>query len=138
MTFTTEQQKKHRTAFVEDCHQKAWGASCNADFIAKHLDQLTADYTKLKADDDKLAEEIKTLETAVDEHTKDNRDKRKALQERRNGLSKRTQFVLMTHEQGQKTLAGLYQAIETNLALAKHAEAWEWKEVQAQPDEKAA
>ena len=130
-TFTEEQQKQHRQGFIEDCHQKAWGASCNADFIAKQLDELTADYTNLKAEDDKLAEEIKALETAVDEHTKDNRDKRKALQERRNGLSKRMQFVLMTHEQGQKSLAGLYQAIETNLALAKHAETWEWKEAAA-------
>ncbi len=128
MTFTDEQQKEHCETFIHECRQKAWTASCNADYIVKQLDDLTADYTKLKADDNKLAEEIKALETALYSHTKDNRDKRKTLQERRTALSKKMEFLLMTHSQGQKSLAALYQSVETNLALAKHAETWAWKE----------
>jgi hypothetical protein len=36
-------------------------------------DKLIEDYGKLKAEDEKLEGEIKTLETAVDHHTKDSR-----------------------------------------------------------------
>ena len=53
--------------------QKAWSAACHADWIAKQLDKLIEDYGKLKAEDEKLEVEIKTLETAVDHHTKDSR-----------------------------------------------------------------
>jgi hypothetical protein len=60
-----------------------------------------------------------------------NRDKRKTLQAGRNALSKKMEFLPATHQQSEKSLAGLYQAMETNLALAKHAETWEWKEVAA-------
>jgi len=38
----------------------------------------------LKAEDEKPEAEIKSLDLAPDYHTKDSRDKRKALQERRN------------------------------------------------------
>lgn len=55
------------------------------------MDQALAEYTKLKEEDAKLEGEIKMLETAVDAHTKDNRDKLKALQERRNILAKQMQ-----------------------------------------------
>jgi hypothetical protein len=65
----------------------------------------------------------------VDAHTKDNRDKRKALQERRNGLSKQMEFLGQTIQEGNSKVNNLYAGIETNLALAKHAETWEWKEV---------
>jgi hypothetical protein len=50
--FTDKQQAAHRKAFIEECHQNAWGARCNADFIAKGLDDLMTQYTKLKAEDD--------------------------------------------------------------------------------------
>jgi hypothetical protein len=43
---------------------------------------------KLKKDDETLEGELETLKNAIDAHHKDNRDKRKALQERRNGLAK--------------------------------------------------
>jgi hypothetical protein len=131
MTFTEKQQEKHRNAFIEECRQKAWGAACHAEWISTQLDKLVADYGKLKAEDDKLAEEIKALETAVDSHTKDNRDKRKALQERRNGLAPRMHVIGASVQEGQKAANSLYAGIESSLALAKHAETWEWKEAEA-------
>jgi uncharacterized protein YlxW (UPF0749 family) len=131
MTFTERQQEQHRQAFIDECRQKAWAAACHAEWISTQLDKLIADYGKLKAEDEKLAEEIKALETAADSHTKDNRDKRKALQERRNVLASRMQMIGASVEQGQKAANSLYAGIESSLALAKHGETWEWKEVQA-------
>jgi uncharacterized protein YlxW (UPF0749 family) len=75
--------------FIKDCRQEAWGAACHANWIGGQLDKLIEDYGKLQADDEKLEGEIKVLETAIDSHTKDNRDKRKALQERCNILAKK-------------------------------------------------
>ena len=134
-TFTEQQQKDHRDAFIDDCKQKAWGAACHADWIGKQLDKLVADYSKFKAEDDKLDEEIKTLETAVDSHTKDNRDKRKALQERRATLSQNMQLLGQTVQNGNKEANRLHSSIESNLDLAKHAETWEWKEVEQKQNE---
>jgi cytochrome c-type biogenesis protein CcmE len=37
----------------------------------------------------------------------------------------------------QQGLSGLYQSIEANLQLAKHAETWEWKEVEAKQKDTA-
>jgi uncharacterized protein YgiM (DUF1202 family) len=79
------------------------------------LDKVLAEYTKLKEGDTKLEGEIKALETAADSHTKDNRDKRKALQERRNTLAKQMQAVGESHTQGQQALNGLYQSVEASL-----------------------
>jgi hypothetical protein len=64
-------------------------------------------------------------------HTVENRDKRKSLQERRNMLAKQMQGLQMAMQQGQQALNGLHQSIEGSLALAKHAETWEWKEAAA-------
>jgi chromosome segregation ATPase len=97
-------------------------------WISGQLDKLVSDHGKLKADDEKLAEEIKTLEAAVDAHTKDDRNRREALQEQRNALSKQMEFLGHTIQEGQKTANDLYPNIETSLALAKHPERWEWKE----------
>jgi chromosome segregation ATPase len=133
VTFTSRQQKEHRQTFIDDCRQKAWGAACHADWIGKQLDTLVEDYGKLKAEDEKLDAEIKTLETAVDAHTKENRDKRKALQERRNTIAKSVSLLGKNMQDGQQALSGFYQNIVTNLALAKHAETWGWKEVKADP-----
>jgi len=130
MTYTEDQQKEHRAAFIHDCRQKAWGAACNAEWISGQLEKMIADYTKLTEEDAKLAAEIKELEAAVDSHTKDNRDKRKALQERRNGLTAQKEFLGKTIQDGQANANRLYGTIETHLALAKHAETWEWKEVE--------
>jgi hypothetical protein len=71
--FTPLEQSKHRKAFIDECRQKAWGARCHADWVAKGLDSVMAEYEKLKAEDDRFAGEIKTLEAAVGSHTKDNR-----------------------------------------------------------------
>jgi hypothetical protein len=131
MTFIDKEQKEHRAAFIEDCRQKAWGAACHANWIGAQLDMLIEDYGKLKAEDEKLEAEIKTLETAVDAHTKDNRDKRKILQERRNTIAKGMSLLGKNMQDGQQALGGFHQSIEANLALAKHAETWEWKEAAA-------
>jgi hypothetical protein len=48
------------------------------------LDKVIENYGKLKAEDETLSTEIKALENAIDYHTVENRDKRKALQGRRN------------------------------------------------------
>jgi hypothetical protein len=34
-------------------------------------------------------------------------------------------------QQGQEALSGMYQSIEASLQLAKHADNWSWKEVEA-------
>jgi hypothetical protein len=38
-TFTIGQQQNHRHAFIKECRQKASGAACHADWIAKQVDQ---------------------------------------------------------------------------------------------------
>lgn len=129
MTFTRAQQKEHREAFIKDCRQRAWAAACRAEWIGKQLDKLVEDYTKLKAEDEKLEGEIKTLETAVDYHTVENRNKRKALQERRNVITGQMKTLGHDVQQGQLGANELYQSIEASLQLAAHAETWEWKEV---------
>jgi hypothetical protein len=128
MTFTKLQQEKHRKEFTEDCRQQAWGAACHANWIGKQIDKLIEDYGKLKVEDEKLVGEIKTLETAIDYHTVENRSKRKALQERRNTIAKGMQLLGKNMQDGQQALNGLHQSIEASLQLAKHAETWEWKE----------
>lgn len=135
MTFSPQQQEDHRNAFIAECRERAWGAACHADWIASQLEKMTADYSKLTQEDEKLAAEIKALETAIDSHTKDNRDKRKTMQERRNMLSKQMSALgRMVHEANQAANT-LYGNVETQLALAKHAETWEWKEAQSTPSD---
>jgi hypothetical protein len=108
VTFTNDEKTIHRREFINECRQKAWGAACHAAWISGQLDKLVSDYGKLKADDEKLAGEIKALETALDGHTKDNRDKRKAVQERGNALFKANGFPRADHpgraDQGQQPL----------------------------------
>jgi hypothetical protein len=130
-TFTGKQQTAHREAFIEECHQNAWGARCNADFISKGLDDGMAEYAKLKAEDDQLAADIKDLEDATDHHTVDNRQKRRALQGRRDDLMKVQNALAENIRQGQQAVQNLLRSVENNLALAKYAEAWEWKEADA-------
>ena len=60
-TFNGEQQEHHRKAFIEDCHQKAWGAACNADWIGKQSDELTSQYEKLQKEDADLDAEIERV-----------------------------------------------------------------------------
>ena len=137
MTFTDVQQAHHRQAFIDESRQKAWGAACNADWIGKQLDDLMKQYNKFKADDAALETEIKTLETALDSHTKDNREKRKGLQSRRDILTRAIQALSQNMTQGQRAMHQLYAEAENNLALAKHAEGWSWKEAEAKSGEAA-
>jgi hypothetical protein len=67
MAFTPEQQQQRRQAFIDECHQKAWGAACHADWIGSQLDKLVSDYGKPKAEDEKLGAEIKALEVLARE-----------------------------------------------------------------------
>lgn len=128
MTFTEEQQQEHRDAFIKEARQNAWGASCHADFIAKNLDELMAEYTRVKEEDDTLAADIKEAEQAVDSHSVDNRQKRKDMQEKRNQLARIMQALGDNMGKGQKAMEQLLQSVESALALAKHAEGWAWKE----------
>ena len=127
MTFTKAEQDNHRKALIEDCKQKVWGARCHADWISKGMDQLAAEIEKRQKEDG----ELKAAEAAVDFHTVENRNKRKAMQERRNQLAKEIGRIGEYLKLGQQSLQGLYQSIESNLELAKHAAGWEWKEPQA-------
>src|ERR1700722_20112297 len=86
-TFTAAQQKKHRAAFIEECRQKAWGATCHADWISKNLDDLLAHYQKLQAEDKELETGIDDLAKAPDYHTVDNREKRKEMEQRRTAIA---------------------------------------------------
>jgi uncharacterized coiled-coil DUF342 family protein len=133
MTFTKAEQDKLRKAFIDECRQKAWSARCHADWISKSMDQLAAEVQKRQKEDGELDAAIKAAETAIDFHTVENRNKRKAMQERRNQLGREIGRISENRKLGQQSLQGLYQSIESNLELAKHAEGWEWKE--AKPNE---
>jgi hypothetical protein len=137
MTFSDGQQQEHRDAFIKECRQRAWAAACRAEWIGKQLDKFVADYTKLKAEDEKLEGEIKTLETAVDYHTVENRGKRKSLQEHRNTIAKGMALLTADTQQGRQGVNELHQTIEASLQLAAHAEKWEWKEVETKPSAQA-
>jgi uncharacterized protein YlxW (UPF0749 family) len=128
MTFSKEQQQHARKVFIEDCRQKAWGAACNAEWLSEKFDEQMAEFEKLQKEDGELEAQIKALDNAIDYHTKDNREKRKALQERRNALAKTKEIVGATATQLQRGMQQLYANVEQNLALAAHAETWEWKE----------
>ena len=86
------------------------------------------DYEKLQAEDHELGENIKKLDLAVDSHTKDNRLKRKDLQERRNAIAKTTKALALNMQEGQNAMQGLYQSVDASLQLAAHAAGWSWKE----------
>ena len=51
------------------------------------MDQLAAEIEKRQKEDGELEAAIKAAETAVDFHTVENRNERKAMQERRNTLA---------------------------------------------------
>jgi DNA anti-recombination protein RmuC len=135
MTFTEKQQKEHRVYFINECRQKAWGAACHADWISKSVDKLLAHYQKLQAEDLTLEADSKELASALDAHTVDNREKRKAIQGRRDQLTQQMQATAQSAQQGQKAMQQLLQSVESNLELAKHAEDWKWKEVETKLDD---
>ena len=137
-TFTKSEQTAHRKAYIDECRQKAWGAACHAEWIFKGLERVVAHYTKLQEEDRQLEGDIKALETALDYHTVENRNKRKAMQERRTGLARQCEEIGNSARQGQQAMQDLLASVETHIALAKHAEDWEWKEIDAKPEEPAA
>jgi hypothetical protein len=59
------------------------------------------------------------------------------MQERRNTLVQQMKLIGENAQQGQRSLGQLYASMESNLALAKHAEQWEWKEAKPQEPEAA-
>jgi hypothetical protein len=134
MTFTEKQQKEHREAFIKECRQKAWSAACHSAWISKNIDELLAHYQKLQAEDNQLQADSKELASALDAHTVDNRDKRKAIQGRRDHLAQNMAVVAKSSQQGRQAMQQLLQSVESALELAKHAETWEWKETEATPE----
>jgi hypothetical protein len=124
MTFTKPQQDRRRKTFIDECRQRAWGAACHADWISRGVDDILAHYQKLQAEDRALEEAIKAAEVAVVE----NRNKRKSMQERSNTLAQQMKVISENAQRGQQSLQQLYASMESNLALAKHAEEWTWKE----------
>jgi uncharacterized protein YlxW (UPF0749 family) len=61
-----------------------------------------AEYAKLKEQDGTLEADIKEAEAAIDSHTVDDRQKRKAMQEERNHLAKLIQALGDNMGKGQK------------------------------------
>ena len=131
-TFTKAEQSKCREAFIRESREKAWGAACHADYIAQQSNLVAEEYQKVHEEDQDLERQIKDLENAVDSHTKDNRDQRKQLQERRNDHARRLQALAQQMNQAEQALRTLYGNVENNLALAKHADEWEWKEASSE------
>lgn len=82
------EQREHQEAFIRECRHKALGAAYHTEWISKRFDSLVTEYGKLKVEDRTFQGEIKKLEIALDYHTVENRNKRKALQERRNAIAK--------------------------------------------------
>jgi hypothetical protein len=72
--------------------------------------------------------QLKTLQTALDSYTKDNRGKRKSLQQKAAELAKAMGGIAQHATEGQKAMQQLYTSVETALGLAKHSEGWAWKD----------
>lgn len=136
-TFNEKQEKEHRQRFIEECLQKAWSAACHADWISKGIDGVLEQYQKLQEEDKRLEAAIQAADLAIDAHMKDNREKRKTLQERRNAVAKEMQLLITNAQEGQRAMQQLFQSVESSLALAKHAETWEWKEIETAKEETA-
>jgi uncharacterized membrane protein len=138
MIFTEPQQKGHRKAFVEECRQKAWGAMCHADWISTNLNELLVSYQTLQAEARELEVKIDELAKAPDYHTVDNREKRKEMEKRGTAIAAQMKRMFESSQDGQKAMQQLLQSAESSLALAKHAEEWEWKEAESKPDQMSA
>ena len=91
--------------------QKAWGAACHADWIAKGLDKVVAHYEKLQTEDRDLEAKIKAAEIAPDYHTVENRNMRKAMQERRNLFAKQMQALAQNMQEGQQAMRQLIRLV---------------------------
>jgi hypothetical protein len=115
-TFTDKQQEAHREHFISEYRQKALSGACHAEWVAKGLDKIAGEFTKLQEERRKLDEEIAKPET---------KNNRKPLYDRRDALDRVMKTLQLNMQQGQQSLNGLYQSIEASLQLAAHAETWE-------------
>jgi hypothetical protein len=86
---------------------------------------------KPQTEDGHLESDISAAEHAIDYHTIENRNKRKVFQERRHVVAQQINVLGQNIQSGQQTIAQLHTSVETNLALAEHAETWAWKEIEA-------
>jgi hypothetical protein len=129
MTYTTEEQNEFRAAFIKEARQKSWGAICNADMLRAILDAGRTEYTKLEERVAALNAEIDASEKAVDYHTVENREKRKALTLDRNTLSNDLMPALTTEMQRMaKQHQQLLANAEMNFRLEAHAKEFSVKE----------
>ena len=134
-TFTKEQQAQARKSFIDKSRENAWGAACHADFLAKTMEGLFAEHQKLIDEDTQLETEIKALDNSTDHHTVENRTKRKRMQEVRQQSSRQMEAAKTAVQRAMQQMQELLQTAEFNLKLAKHAETWEWKEVDNETEE---
>jgi hypothetical protein len=116
-TYTGKENDDCSEAFTKECKQKAWGAACHADYISTQLDGVMVEYTD--------------REKAPDRHTVESRNKRKAIQKQRDALLRAMKAIGENVQQGNRAIAELHRSVESNLALAKHAEEWGWAEAQS-------
>jgi hypothetical protein len=91
------------------------------------MDRMLADYKKLKEEDDTLNADIKELANALDYHTVDNKNKRKALQERRGQIGPQMEALLRSYQIRQNIMQELFNKSAMHLRLAERAETWEWR-----------
>jgi hypothetical protein len=90
-----------------------------------------AEYTDREKEHRTLGDENKALEGAPDRHTVESRNKRKAIQKQRDALLRAMKAIGENVQQGNRAIAELHRSVESNLALAKHAEEWGWAEAQS-------
>lgn len=133
MTFTEAQQKAARKEFIEECRQKAWGASCNASFIEASLNELIAKYQQMQKEDRQIEADIKSNAEGFNGHTVENRNKRAEMQKNRSNIANAMKLVAKNIQEGSVTMQRLLDTVDNNLSLAKHAATWEWSEV-AEPN----
>jgi chromosome segregation ATPase len=132
MIFTDKQQKEHREAFIKECRQKAWSATCHAAWLAKGLDNLMLAYHELEEEYQLIPGRIKELESAIDYHTVANREKKKEFADRRTAVAAEMRAIGENIQTGEKGRTQLLQSAEASLELAIHAEKWVFKEPQGE------
>jgi hypothetical protein len=71
---------------------------------SKGVDDILAHYQKLQAEDRACEEAIKAAEVAVDYHTVENRNKRKAFQKCRNTVAQQMKLISENAQRGQQSL----------------------------------
>ena len=126
--FNDKQQASLRANFIDDCHGKAWGASCHASWMQKSLNELIAHYKKLQIDDHELEAKINSLEDALDYHTVENRQKRAELSKNPTNINNQMKLVAKNTQEGAVALQRLLDSVDQNLLLADYAKDWSWVE----------